>query len=466
MPTRCSTVLKLSLFLVLLSAPSLAYYATQVTADGYHACVLTIDGGAWCWGYNNYGQLGDGTVTARNTPVLVAGVMSAVDIGAGDGSFSCAVFTGGTMGCWGRNNYGQLANGTTGGSLNSSSNVSGVPNAVSLGIGVNHACAVLGNGSVACWGANDYGQLGDGTKTGNNVTVAVSGLANAASMEGNGRFHSCALLRDGNVSCWGRNQYGQLGNGSATDDASSLVPIGATGVQNVTKLSVGYEHSCALLYDGHVACWGRNDYGRLGDGTNAHRSESVNVTGIGDAVDVSAGVEHSCAVLSTGNVSCWGRNDYGQLGIGNTTTVYYPFNASGVTTAVNVTAGRYDTCALLSNGSAMCWGSDFYGQLGNGSTGGDSYVPVQVSNFSGVERYGTLDTTIVFPASALDATRLGVFNFTARIKCSGGSCGSVRLTLDPREAGAAREQPAPAQPQPDPLESLVLAIQALFSSVF
>src|SRR5437867_4270855 len=187
-----------------------------------------------------------------------------------------------------------------------------------------HTCARLQDGTVRCWGLNDSGQLGDGTTTNASTPVAVPGVGGAAAVSGGG-FHTCARFPDGTLECWGRNDSGQLGD-PATTSFNSVTPVRVTGITSAIAVAAGGFHTCALLADGTVRCWGENDFGQLGNGTSdptpgtptTVNSTPVTVSGITTAVAISAGGWHTCALLRGGTVQCWGENTYGQLGDGAT----------------------------------------------------------------------------------------------------------------------------------------------------
>ena len=192
---------------------------------------------------------------------------------------------------------------------------------------------------------------------------------------GSGDLYSCSLLSDGTVKCWGLNGFGQLGDGTSN---SSFVPVLVTGISNAISIAAGYSHTCAVLSDGTVKCWGWNGYGQLGDGTGSYQSNvPVLVTGISNAISIAAGNGHTCAVLSDGTVKCWGWNGSGQLGDGTSNSSNVPVLVTGISNAISIAAGNGHTCAVLSDGTVKCWGWNFYGQLGDG-TGNPSYVPVLV----------------------------------------------------------------------------------------
>ncbi len=208
-----------------------------MAAGGAHTCALRNDGTVYCWGDNWEGQLGDGTTAlSRPTPVAVAGLTGATALAAG-GSHTCALQSDGTVACWGDNYYGQLGDGTTT-SRPTPVAVAGLSGATALAVGGSHTCALRNDGTVACWGANYYGQLGDGTFTDRLTPTAVAGLSGATAIAARGS-HTCALLADGTARCWGNNEYGQLGDGTARGARPFPAPVvdPATGaaVQSIVR---------------------------------------------------------------------------------------------------------------------------------------------------------------------------------------------------------------------------------------
>jgi hypothetical protein len=278
--------------------------ATAVAVNGTQSCATLGNGAVQCWGNNSYGQLGNGGTTNTAIPTAVMGINDPAGVSLG-GNHTCALLKSGAIQCWGDNQLGQLGNGTT---TNSSTAiaVSGISNAIAVSAGTFYTCAVLGNGTVQCWG--DFGM---GSFRGSAAPVAISGINDAKSVVV-GSLHACALLSNGNVMCWGVNEGGQLGNGNTI---GSLSPVLVTGLTNVTSISAtGGNHTCALLRSGELQCWGANYFGSLGNGGTDQSAIPLSVTGVGVLSSVSAGFNHTCAMLVNSGVQCWGWDNYGQLG--------------------------------------------------------------------------------------------------------------------------------------------------------
>ncbi|MBN2084614.1 MAG: hypothetical protein JW748_05265 [Anaerolineales bacterium] len=302
-----------------------------LTAGWAHTCALTKSGGVKCWGYNKYGELGNGQNADSGPPVAVHGLSAGViAIEAGD-DHTCAVTASGAVMCWGFNQYGQLGDGTT------TSRSVPVPiqapmgnGALAVAAGWGHTCILTADKSVRCWGNNEYGQLGYGAVEDYRFTpMDVAGLAMSAERISADGGQACALTIYGGIRCWGNNKYGQLGDGTG-DTRSTPVAVHdpAQGMRNV---AAGWNHTCGITRAGGALCWGWNYSGQLGDGTKASRAVPAEVYGLGEGAEVlSLGWAHTCAVTDLGGVKCWGANESGQLGDGTDLDSQVPLAVAGL----------------------------------------------------------------------------------------------------------------------------------------
>ncbi len=340
-----------------------------------HSCVVTDAEQVKCWGGNDYGQLGDGTTTDRSSPVSVLGIGRALPDIAMGAVHTCVSEVGIGVKCWGANNAGQLGDGTI---TNRATPVTAVGVGTAYVVaGEFHTCAVSG-GAVKCWGDNTYGQLGDGTTTDRATPVTVSGLSSGVVRIAAGANHTCAVMASGPPKCWGDNQYGQLGDGTTTSRSVPTDVVGLSGqVVGLTGgIAAGQYHTCVVLESTGVQCWGRNQFGQLGDGTTSSRSVPAGVCAdhgcnspLYDVVIVAAGDTHTCFVTSARGAKCTGRNYAGQLGDGSTMDKDTPFDVVGLTSGVDtVAAGGDHTCASLQSNYAKCWGRNAEGEVGDGTT--------------------------------------------------------------------------------------------------
>jgi alpha-tubulin suppressor-like RCC1 family protein len=294
---------------------------------------------------------------------------------------SCALLQAGGVKCWGYNAYGQLGNGTMGIILTAPVDVVGLIDGVRiLSAGGQHTCALMESGGVKCWGWNEYGQLGDGTTEDRSTPVDVLGLQSGVAAISSGYWHTCALMESGGVKCWGQNRYGEIGDGTAVNKSTPVDVVGLTS--GVSAISPGYFFTCALKQTGGIKCWGSNAAGNLGDGTTTNRLTPVDVVGLASGVmRVITGGAHTCALMQAGGVKCWGFNLYGLLGDGTTIDRLTPVDVVGAASGVvAISAGDFHTCALLLTGGVKCWGWNYHGQLGDGTTT-DRLTPVYVIGF-------------------------------------------------------------------------------------
>jgi alpha-tubulin suppressor-like RCC1 family protein len=355
---------------------------TDVIAVSDHTCVVTIGGGVKCWGDNSTGGLGDGTTTASSTPVDVVGLASGVvAIAAGD-RYTCALASGGGIRCWGYNEFGQLGDGTTR-DRTSPVDVTGLAGGVrAIDARGEHACALMTAGGVKCWGANLNGQLGNGTTNSSAVPVDVAGLTSGVTAIAVGGEHTCALASDGGLKCWGWNATGQVGIRTIADRHTPVDVPGLGGA--VTAIAAGGRHTCALMAAGGISCWGYNEYGQLGDGTTADSPMPVAVAGLPSSVRaITTGGNFSCALMTDGGVTCWGLNAAGQLGDGTYIDRTAPVDVAGLASGVSaIAAGFYHICGIMKDGGVTCWGGNESGQLGIGTTS-DSPTMTGVKNADG-----------------------------------------------------------------------------------
>lgn len=356
----------------------------QMAAGGSFICALFADG-ARCWGENKGGQHGVGDTTQRTAPQVAAinlgGGRTAKFIATGT-EHTCAILDNDSVKCWGLNGSGQLGYGDTmsrSSPLTNSSpiNLGAGRTAKSVVAGAYHTCALLDDNTVKCWGNNFLGALGVGGSTNRTAPEATPlNLGRSAKSIAAGYGHTCAILDDGSVKCWGYNDAGQLGYGDTTNrssPAANVIDLGAG--RSAKSIATGYSHTCALLDNDTVKCWGVGGLHGYND-TTQRNAPDLNAIDLGvgrTAASMVVGYHHSCALLDNGTVKCWGRNTEGQLGLGDSTNRSAPtanvINLGVGRTAKSLTAGSYFTCALLDNDAIKCWGSNNAGQLGYGDSG-------------------------------------------------------------------------------------------------
>jgi alpha-tubulin suppressor-like RCC1 family protein len=343
-------------------------------------------------------------------------------IDAGD-FHTCALLDDATVKCWGNGTDGRLGQGNENHIGDNAGEMGDALPAIALGTGRTataitagwtHSCALLDDGTVKCWGQGSFGQLGQGStddlgdqagEMGDALPTVAFGTGRTATAIAAGGLSTCALLDDGTVKCWGLGTYGRLGQGSNASigtvpgqmgDALPAVALG-TG-RTATAISVGEIHTCAVLDNGTVKCWGRGGEGRLGSGSTAALGDQLGE--MGDALPavqlgtgrtataVSAGDVHTCALLDNASVKCWGWSPDGRTGQGSVATLGDQAGEMGDAlpivqlgtgrTALAVTTSNLHTCAVLDNGAVSCWGWNGLGQLGLGTTTDRGNAPNQM----------------------------------------------------------------------------------------
>lgn len=268
--------------------------------------------------------------------------------------------------------------------------VPGIGNAVAVAAGLSHTCALAGSGGVWCWGRNDYGQLGDDSTSDRDLPVAVVGLDGDVTALSLGYSHSCALLDGGGVRCWGRNDNGELGD-ATTSNRRAPVDLDDAGTV-YTMLAAASEHTCGLTDGGQAKCWGRNNYGQLGDGSTTRRVSPVGVDGLDASVArIAARGNRSCALRGTLQMRCWGRNANRQLGDGTRSDRNRPVDVMNLDGEIaELILGDASTCVRLAGGASKCWGYDD-GRLGTGTSrtselDGGWAVPVDIAHWTCADR--------------------------------------------------------------------------------
>jgi alpha-tubulin suppressor-like RCC1 family protein len=336
----------------------------QISAGAYHTCGLTSDGAVRCWGSNANGQLGDGTGFDHSSATVIA--------------------------------------------------LGGVGTAKQIAAGFQHTCAVMTDGSLRCWGSNVNAAIGDGGTTDRLAPVAITDLGTSVQQVTAGHDHTCALMTDGSVRCWGVLITGM---------SKSPITIAGFGT-TVTQIVAGGFHDCAVMTDSSVKCWGANESGELGDGGTSPASTPKTITALGTTVkQLAAGRQHTCALMTDSNLKCFGLSTAGQVGNSSTSTVLSP--AAVLAPVKLVAAGSYHTCALETDNSLYCWGLDTNGQLGDGS-GGTATTPELITSLSTTGRQ-----------LALGGTHSCAITGDGNVKCWGaGTAGQLGN-------GGTTDQPAP-----------------------
>jgi alpha-tubulin suppressor-like RCC1 family protein len=349
--------------------------AVEIAVGGGTSCARMSDGSVWCWGVGEEGQIGDGFRMLRTRPTrIVALPKAAAALAAGD-RHMCALLVDRHAYCWGANEAGQLGDGTKA-TRDLPVPVVGVEDALQIVGGSQYTCVRRSTRVMSCWGGNSNGMLGDGTNTLRLAPVDVVGLGPDGVKDlAGGTLHTCAVTTDGATVCWGAGNAGQLGDGAGSN---RLSPGPAAIASGTIDVSVGWEHSCSVLADRTVSCWGAGSLGELGDGRREASLKPVPVFGITTAVSISTGNRTTCVRLSDNTLRCWGDNSHGQAGKGTASAIEdVPVQVVDITDAaeVAVSGGRF-ACARLASGTVKCWGQGD-GVLGDGTTS-PSLRPVEV----------------------------------------------------------------------------------------
>lgn len=361
--------------------------AVALDGGAFNTCAVGESGQVYCWGMNTFGTVGNDVPGAYGQPVPVAGLDDGVRVAVGLYSQACAVRATGEVWCWGRNDFGQ-AGGAAPRAVPHPVQVAGLEDVAAVAANGGTTCALDDSGEVWCWGDGGSGQGGAGYDQDRAVPTLVEGIGGARAVAP-GTLSSCAVTLVGTVACWGSNMCGGLGDGSpaspwAREAAGPLVRFaGADGEEDlagVVEMGVGDGHACARRGDGTVACWGCNQLGQVGDGSNEDRLVAVPVEGLDDAAVLAVGRHRSCAIRAGGEVACWGE---GWLGNGEQGPANSPTPVLGLEDATQV-AVNVHTCAVLAGGTVECWGAPQAGGTLGHEEGGASLTPVPVFGLADV----------------------------------------------------------------------------------
>jgi alpha-tubulin suppressor-like RCC1 family protein len=408
---------------------SVSRTALQMTAGSDHACAILDNSTVKCWGSNLSGELGVGDMNLRQAPVAInlGSGLTPVQLAAGS-SYTCARFDNGSVKCWGSNLNGNLGLGDTNhrgdGPDEMGDNLHEVDlgagrTAVEISVSTFHTCARLDNGTVKCWGLNDYGQLGlgdqlnrgdDPEEMGDKLPAIDLGAGRTAAGIALGDRTTCVLLDTGSVKCWGKKSQLGLGLSSTSSGlgenpgemGDSLPPVELGTGRTALAIYSSHTNTCAKLDNNTLKCWGGNQHGQIGVGDFESRGDDLNEMGdmlpaidLGagrTAVEIDLGAGHVCARLDNATVKCWGRNHHGQLGQGDDIArggvpgemgSNLPVVELGTgRTTVQIAAGGFFSCAILDNGAVKCWGENNIGFDAGDEPGemGDNLPPIALGD--------------------------------------------------------------------------------------
>jgi alpha-tubulin suppressor-like RCC1 family protein len=335
-----------------------------ISAGYEHTCGIRLDGSLWCWGLNGDGQLGIGGGPVIGWLPTQVGDASWLQIDASDSEHTCGIQVDGSLWCWGYNDFGQLGTGDYADRL-VPTRVEGNAQWASVSTGYGHTCAIRVDGSMWCWGLNNGGQLGIGSDA-----YAVPDPTEVATTDGTrwlsvtaGGYYTCGIQTDHSLWCWGNGGYGELGLGN---QVSHNVPVRVGQYADWVDVSAGYDFTCGVRVAHSLWCWGYNFSGELGVGDRMNRYVPTRLVGKFWG-RVSNGADHTCALSVDGALFCWGEGHHGRLGYGGTADQLTPLRVGTRNDWTLLTTGGFHTCAIRTTHGLLCWGWNLRGQLGLGS---------------------------------------------------------------------------------------------------
>lgn len=427
----------------------------KVAAGGEFTCALEIDGTVQCWGENGDGQLGDNTTTFHATAAPVVGLADVTQLAVSFES-ACALDKGGSVYCWGDNGEGLTGIGTSGASLNTlvPTKVPDLVGVVALGNGPNasHFCAVLSDGGARCWGDANSGQIGNAQGGEMQTTPQpVIGLVDASSIAMGDSF-TCAVRKNGEVSCWGSNGWRQLGQGDgAMQPGGTDSPVSIAGLTGVKQIATGVRHSCALHEGGErISCWGANFSGALGRDTRLSSEVPLKLNGVTAGAKVGLGRFTSCVTTTGGEIWCWGLNDYRQQASNAFSVTGTPTKIAAIGGAQKIIGGEIHTCGVFGT-EVKCWGHNSEGSLGNGNANYLQTDPVTFISGPATDVNAGYHFTCVLLANK-EVACAGL-NEDGRIGSSGGNAATPRIVqvANPAAADAGADADPDAGPPPPAL---------------
>jgi alpha-tubulin suppressor-like RCC1 family protein len=354
--------------------------ATAIAGGYSQFCALMTDQSVYCWGQNQYGEVGDGTTTNRSNPVKVTLPQPASAISAGGlytglasipySAHSCARLVSGAITCWGSNSNGELGVGDTAQHAGPQP-ITSFPAAVSIvevAAGGAMTCAITNSSALYCWGANNAGQVGNGLSVPLSMggvttpTVIISGGVKHVAVGG---FHTCVIKADDSLYCWGQNSFGQLGD--STQNGTKQPGAAVPGLSGVLEVVAGHWSTCARTATA-VYCWGFNGGGELGDGTLTDQHSPEQIQALSGATQLTMGENHAGAITASGTFM-WGKDSEGELGDGMmVSSVPTPEAVSALSNLTMLKLSRISSCGLTMGGQVLCWGYNGFGELGSGDT--------------------------------------------------------------------------------------------------